>query len=274
MPHTIIAHSLGDAYVISRALDIKVQGHWPLIKAQANHKAHLYWGIYPLVVNEITPDTVTPEEAAEAWPYAYVQPRGVLVDDFIEDLKEELLNKKAQELRIAHGWMRRYPVLHYEIKEWEWGYSLIVQQDTGRGGVALYDYFQAKQHLEEYTFKQQWHDAFDQAFSHLHIRIFRTLYKDDPARTWEAHAWLGQHRKGQVSVGWEAYLPLSAEDYARLDELDDEAAKALEPGMFFCTQCQTAQNMANHGGFLYADTRCKDCATPEWLHRARTENYN
>ncbi len=59
-----------------------------------------------------------------------------------------------------------------------------------------------------------------------------------------------------------------------LRRLNKEAEKACQPDWFFCSECQSAKPMSEYGHFYFADTRCKDCVTPEWLRRAKAENYN
>lgn len=265
----IIAYTEQDAQRVARHFDLPVR--WLLVRRWAlDDDCQLLHGVYYLR-NRFTPEDecITPVEADTIWPWAHVMNENANVNWFIEMLKPYVLKKKVQAKHIARRWMARYPELTYDLTEKDYAVFLsVVLGPNHRGGIPLTDYFLARKRLKEYSFTTTWHFVFDWALPNLHVRVF-----GNEDQGYYAHAWVRRNGRGGEAVNWQANFPLTEEHWDALHTLDKKAAQARQPDWFFCAQCSTAKPWSEFGYSYFAERRCKDCVTPEWLRRAKAETY-
>ena len=88
-----------------------------------------------------------------------------------------------------------------------------------------------------------------------------------------ATAWVRRDGRGGEAVNWKANFPLTEENWDALHKLDQKAAQARQPDWFFCAQCSTAKPWSEFDYSYFAENRCKECVTPEWLRAAKAETY-
>lgn len=266
----IIAYTQQDAYRVARHFDL------PVRRMLAKHLLDvedypLIRGVY-FLRDRLTPEEecITPLQADEKWPWAHVMNERANVNWFIEALKPYVLKKKVQAKHIARRWMARYPELTYDLREKDHAvYLSVVLGPNHRGGIPLTDYFLARKRLKEYSFTTTWHRIFDWALPNLHVRVF-----GDEDHGYYAHAWVRRNGRGHEAANWEASFPLTDENWIALHALNQRAAPALQDDWFFCAQCQTAKPRSEFGYSYFAENRCKECVTPEWLRAAKAETYN
>ena len=265
----MIAYTQQDAQKIARHFDVPVR--WMLRERSLVADYPLMGGVY-YIRDRKTPEDqlITPEQARQKWPRAYVQLEYTDADYFIELMKPVMLRKKVQAKHIARRWMARYPELTYDLTETDYSVTLsVVLGINHRGGIPLTNYFMARKRLKEYSFTTTWHFIFDWALPNLHVRVF-----GDENHGYYAHAWVRRNGRGGEAVNWQANFPLTEEHWDALHTLDKKAAQARQPDWFFCAQCSTAKPWSEFGYSYFAERRCKDCVTPEWLRRAKAETYN
>lgn len=265
----IIAYTEQDAQRVARHFDLPVR--WLLIRPwMLDNSYQLLHGVYYLRNRFASSNYfITPEEADERWPWAHVMNEHANVNWFIEMLKPYVLKKKVQAKHVARRWMARYPELTYDLTEKDHAVFLsVVLGPNHRGGIPLTDYFLARKRLKEYSFTTTWHHIFDWALPSLHVRVF-----GDEDHGYHAVAWVRRNGRGHEAANWQANFPLTDENWIALHALNQRAAPALQDDWFFCAQCNTAKPRSEFGYSYFAENRCKDCVTPEWLRAAKAETY-
>jgi hypothetical protein len=84
-------------------------------------------------------------------------------------------------------------------------------------------------------------------------------------------AWVNRNGRDGTSIGltWKELEP-------RLNEINQEALKALQPGYFYCTNDHRTHPMSEYGYYWFASTYCKACeeADPAWSRSAHSQSYN
>lgn len=68
---------------------------------------------------------------------------------------------------------------------------------------------------------------------------------------------------------------IDLEDPVALEALNLEAGKAVKgEDWFMCGNCNTAKPPEEYGYYYFSERRCKTCADPAWLKKAKSESYN
>lgn len=120
------------------------------------------------------------------------------------------------------------------------------------------------EHLEtEYNvliIQKIWHDKYPGIYFYVQQKAI------EPFATWVC-----RNGRGKESTGlpWGELKP-------RIDEINQECLNAIQPGWFYCSNCQKAYPNSEYGYYYFTDTRCKKCVAenPGWLKRAKAETYD
>jgi len=182
------------------------------------------------------------------------------------DYQRSLENSRRNEMtnsEVIATLKEKFPLFRYE----DHGNHVTVFVDTS-SSMGVYNGEITPGHLLNFEreharleARKKWNDKYPNLFFHI------DAYTLQPTSLYV----LRDGRDGEAISG--CHFPM--QEY-ELTHLNEQAGLALQPDMFFCTDCWKAYPRSEFGFFHFAGNYCKKCeaADPEAAERARNERYD
>lgn len=209
----------------------------------------------------------------------------VTPDEPIESIRSslrEFLFKRAKAVFQSYRDLKReYPTLTFHLcKVNAYKYTMQMVSPLDRGSnpskQGLDPFGAHRDTIEDYLHRAAVQQELLMSFSYLY---FLPTWKFIGRGHLEVHVWVAKPtpdggRCDGTATGFSFAWPLSDVVMGKLIDLNYQAGKSQLEGMFFCTHCQLAKHRSERAGSLFAEVRCKACATDEWRERVDKEDYN